>query len=111
MQTVTRYSSFKGDPRYMLLRNLAIGYDLVCGMKPKALREKYQLKKIDVRDKFATYTYQLNLYLEEVGRPTMPFGYDDAYSRKAHECLAPVTREVLEEIGPYYPPQEYGVRH
>jgi hypothetical protein len=31
-----------------LQRNLAMGYDLVSGMKPKAMREKYGLRRLDI---------------------------------------------------------------
>lgn len=105
-ETPAKNKTDQSNAQGRLQRNLAMGYDLVSGMKPKAMREKYGLKRLDIRIKFADYTRQLNHYLQSTDRAPLPYGYDDAYNRSAHEALMPVTALVLEEIGPYLMPEE-----
>ncbi|WP_138438052.1 hypothetical protein [Marinobacter shengliensis] len=98
---------WRRDPDYIRLRGIAIGYDIICGVKPRRIKERYQIRKVDMREKFQAFIDQLNAYLRYTGRPPLSYTEEDAYNRKAWEELRPVAAEALRNLGPYKPPEEY----
>lgn len=98
---------WRRDPDYIRLRGIAIGYDLISGVKPRRIKERYQIRKVDVREKFQAFIDQLNAYLRDTGRAPVPYTEADAYNRKVWEELRPVAAEALRCLGPYQPPEEY----
>lgn len=98
---------WRRDPDYIRLRGIAIGYDLISGMKPKLIKERYQIRKVDVRDKFQAFINQLNGYLQDTGRSPVEYTGEDAYNRKAWQELRPIAAEALRRLGPYEPPEQY----